>query len=128
MQLGRDLFQGWKEQSFGFEKTCYLETKGLIYPSVKSSYRKRKNKRKESIENEENREKRGCFPGKGISGGWEGIVAIKASIDTIKAGMGVIRISTIVIRAGIGVFKASAGAIRKNICDQESFIIKYFHK
>ncbi|EYA36744.1 hypothetical protein AC094_40930 [Bacteroides fragilis] len=42
--------------------------------------------------------------------------------------MGVIRISTIVIRAGIGVFKASAGAIRKNICDQESFIIKYFHK
>ncbi|MCS2221060.1 hypothetical protein NXX68_01520 [Bacteroides fragilis] len=50
------------------------------------------------------------------------------SIDTIKAGMGVIRISTIVIRAGIGVFKASAGAIRKNICDQESFIIKYFHK
>ena len=30
MQLGRDLFQGWKEQSFGFEKTCYLETKGLI--------------------------------------------------------------------------------------------------
>ena len=30
MQLGRDLFQGRKEQSFGFEKTCYLETKGLI--------------------------------------------------------------------------------------------------
>ena len=30
MQLGRDLFQGRKKQSFGFEKTCYLETKGLI--------------------------------------------------------------------------------------------------
>ena len=30
MQLERDLFQGRKEQSFGFEKTCYLETKGLI--------------------------------------------------------------------------------------------------
>lgn len=30
MQLGRHLFQGRKEQSFGFEKTCYLETKGLI--------------------------------------------------------------------------------------------------
>ena len=30
MRLGRDLFQGRKEQSFGFEKTCYLETKGLI--------------------------------------------------------------------------------------------------
>ncbi|EXY24492.1 hypothetical protein M078_4022 [Bacteroides fragilis str. 2-F-2  len=27
------------------------------------------------------------------------------------------------IRAGIGAIKASAGAIRKNICDQESFII-----
>ncbi|MFK1814987.1 hypothetical protein ACIXAT_19760 [Bacteroides fragilis] len=80
--------------------------------------------------------------GKGISGGWKGIVAIRTSIDTIKAGMGVIRISTIVIRAsigaikvsigairaGIGVFKANASAIRKNICDQESFIIKYFHK
>ena len=30
MRLGRDLFQGRKEQSFGFEKTCYLKTKGLI--------------------------------------------------------------------------------------------------
>ena len=30
VQLGRHLFQGRKEQSFGFEKTCYLETKGLI--------------------------------------------------------------------------------------------------
>ena len=30
MQLGRDLFQGRKEQSFCIEKTCYLETKGLI--------------------------------------------------------------------------------------------------
>ena len=39
-----------------------------------------------------------------------------------------IRISTIVIRATIGAIKASAGAIRKNICDQGSFIIKYFHK
>ncbi|EXZ17601.1 hypothetical protein M067_3883 [Bacteroides fragilis str. J-143-4] len=26
----RLLFQGRKEQSFGFEKTCYLKTKGLI--------------------------------------------------------------------------------------------------
>ena len=30
MRLERHLFQGRKEQSFGFEKTCYLETKGLI--------------------------------------------------------------------------------------------------
>ena len=30
MRLGRDLFQGRKEQSFCIEKTCYLETKGLI--------------------------------------------------------------------------------------------------
>uniref|UniRef100_UPI0024542170 hypothetical protein n=2 Tax=Bacteroides fragilis TaxID=817 RepID=UPI0024542170 len=30
MRLGRHLFQGRKEQSFGFKKTCYLETKGLI--------------------------------------------------------------------------------------------------
>ena len=87
-------------------------------------------------------EKRGSICPKRISAGPKGIVAIRASIDTIKAGMGVIRISTIVIRAtigaikvsigairaGIGVFKASAGAIRKNICDQGSFIIKYFHK
>ena len=28
MRLGRHLFQGRKEQSFGFEKTCYLKTKG----------------------------------------------------------------------------------------------------
>ena len=30
MQLGRDLFQGRKKQSFGFEKTYYLKTIGLI--------------------------------------------------------------------------------------------------
>ena len=30
MRLGRDLFQGRKEQSFWLEKTCYLKTKGLI--------------------------------------------------------------------------------------------------
>mgnify|MGYP003239605285 CR=1 FL=1 len=71
--------------------------------------------------------KGGLFWGK-ISAGPKGIVAIRASIDTIKAGMGVIRISTIVIRATIGAIKASAGAIRKNICDQGSLIIKYFHK
>ncbi|MFK2211588.1 hypothetical protein ACIXLW_13350 [Bacteroides fragilis] len=29
-------------------------------------------------------EKRGYFLGKGISGGWEGIVAIKASIGAIR--------------------------------------------
>ena len=46
----------------------------------------------------------------------------------IRATIGAIKVSIVVIRAGIGVFKASAGAIRKNICDQESFIIKYFHK
>ena len=30
MRLGRYLFQGRKEQNFCIEKTCYLETKGLI--------------------------------------------------------------------------------------------------
>jgi len=40
----------------------------------------------------------------------------------------VIRAGMDAIRAGIGAIKASAGAIRKNICDQEGFIIKYFHK
>ena len=46
----------------------------------------------------------------------------------IRASIGAIKVSIGAIRAGIGVFKANAGAIRKNICDQERFIIKYFHK
>ena len=41
---------------------------------------KRNNKRGKRIENEENREKRGYFLGKGISGGWKGIVAIRTSM------------------------------------------------
>ncbi|WP_347042598.1 hypothetical protein [Bacteroides fragilis] len=53
---------------------------------------------------------------------------IRISMIVIRASIGAIKVSIGAIRAGIGVFKASAGAIRKNICDQGSFIIKYFHK
>ena len=51
---------------------------------------------------------------------------IRISMSVIRASIGAIKVSIGAIRAGIGVFKASA--IRKNICDQGSFIIKYFHK
>ncbi|MFK2626700.1 hypothetical protein ACIXUL_17985, partial [Bacteroides fragilis] len=47
---------------------------------VKSSNRKRKNKRGKRIENEGNREKGGIFWEKGISAGPKGIVVIKASM------------------------------------------------
>ena len=48
---------------------------------------------------------------------------IRISTIVIRATIGAIKVSIGAIRAGIGVFKASAGAIRKNICDQGSFII-----
>ena len=47
---------------------------------------------------------------------------IRISMIVIRASIGAIKVSIGAIRAGIGVFKASAGAIRKNICDQGSFI------
>ena len=54
----------------GAERTKLWLRKDLLF----------KNKRRKRIENEENREKRGYFLGKGISGGWKGIVAIRTSM------------------------------------------------
>ena len=57
-----------------------MKTKGLIYPTVKSSDGRRRNEREKRIENEYNRETRGYFLEKEISSGPKGIVAIRTSM------------------------------------------------